>query len=287
MRSIQITQTITNRETGAIERYFDDINRETLISAEEEFILARKIREGDMAALQKLTKANLRFVVSIAKRYQHQGLPLADLISEGNIGLVRAAHKFDETRGFKFISCAVWWIRQRILDALSQHSRIIRLPRNHVNMLTLINNQSGPLEHQLERSATQEELADFFGIEVEKIKMVEAHSRRVLSYDAPVCIDDQSSMLEKIGNGELPIGDDTMADHYRLLAGSFLGLLNARERMIIEMSFGFHDRSPMMPTEIGDIIGLTAERVRQIKNHALEKLKEKAHKNRGSLLNTL
>ena len=285
MRSIQITQTITNRETSAVERYFDDISRVTLISAEEEFILARKIREGDTAALQKLTKANLRFVVSIAKRYQHLGLPLADLISEGNIGLVKAAHKFDETRGFKFISCAVWWIRQRILDALSQQSRTIRLPRNHINMLTLINNQSGALENQLERPATQEELADFFEIEVEKIKIVEAHSHRVLSYDAPVCFDDQSTMLEKISNGEPSIDEVLMNDYYREMAGSLLCKLNDRERTIIEMTFGFYDRLPMMPNEIGGIIGLTGERVRQIRNDALEKLKEKAHKHRESLLN--
>jgi len=278
MRSIQISQTIIKRETRAVERCFDDIKKETLISTEEEFILARKIREGDIAALQKLTKANLRFVVSIAKRYQHLGLPLADLISEGNIGLVKAAHKFDETRGFKFISCAVWWIRRHILDALSEHTRVIRLPRNQINMLTKINNQCGPLENQLERSATQEELADFFGIEVEKIKLAEAHASRVISYDAPIYFDDQSTMLEKISNHEQKVEEQLMAEFNGKLAGDLLGMLSGRERVILEMSFGFRGNHSMGPAEIGGVIGLTGERVRQIRNSALDKLKERAER---------
>jgi RNA polymerase primary sigma factor len=171
MRNLQITQAITNRDTPAVKRYFNDVAQEPLISAQEEVLLAQEIRQGDHSGLEKLIKANLRFVVSVAKRYQNQGLPLSDLISEGNIGLVRAAHRFDETQGFKFISCAVWWIRQSILDALSEHTRMIRLPRNHVNMLTKINNQAGLLENRLERSATQEELAEFFGVQLNKLKL--------------------------------------------------------------------------------------------------------------------
>lgn len=278
MRALQITQSITNRESQSVERYFNDMEQEPLITADEEAALARRIRGGDMAALQKLTKANLRFVVSVAKRYQSQGLPLADLISEGNIGLVRAAQKFDETRGFKFISFAVWWIRQCILDALSQHTRTIRLPRNHVNMLTKINNQAGPLENRLERRATQEELAEFFGVELDQLKIAEANAPRTLSYDAPVSCEDATTMLEKISSHEHTVDEQLMAEFTGKLAGDLLGMLSGRERVILEMSFGFNGNHPMVPAEIGDVIGLTGERVRQIRNGALDKLKERAER---------
>jgi RNA polymerase primary sigma factor len=283
MRALQITKSITNRESNSVERYFNDMEQEPLISAEEEVLLARKIRGGDLAALQKLTRANLRFVVSVAKRYQNQGLPLGDLISEGNIGLVRAAHKFDETRGFKFISCAVWWIRHGILDALAEHTRMIRLPRNHINMLTKINHQAGLLENRLERTATQEELAEFFGVNVDKIKVAEASAPRTLSFDAPISGQDETTMLEKISNGELDVQEQMMADFTGRFANDLLGTLSSRERSILEMSFGFHGSLPMLPTEIGQVIGLTGERVRQIKTIALDKLKDRAERFRSFL----
>jgi RNA polymerase primary sigma factor len=287
MRNLQITQAITNRDTPAVERYFNDVGQEPLISGQEEVLLAQRIRQGDRSALEKLIKANLRFVVSVAKRYQNQGLPLSDLISEGNIGLVRAAHRFDETRGFKFISCAVWWIRQSILDALSEQTRTIRLPRNHVNMLTKINNQAGLLENRLERSATQEELAEFFGVQLDKLKTAEASAPRTLSFDAPVSCEDATTMLEKISNGEHTVDEQIMAEHNGQFAAGLLKMLSMRERAILEMTFGFYDQLPMLPTEIGPLIGLTGERVRQIRNNALDKLRAQAEKHKPYFMNNL
>lgn len=207
MRNIQITASITNRESQATELYFNEIGKADLVNADEEFILARKIKQGDMAALDKLIQANLRFVISVAKKYQHQGLPLGDLISEGNIGLVKAAKRFDETRGFKFISFAVWWIRQSILSALAEHTRMMHLPRNHTNLLTKINNRSAELENQLERQPTDEELAELLEVTPEKIAYARYYSGRTASYDAPFKTGDDYLLIETLSSNDQTIED--------------------------------------------------------------------------------
>ncbi|WDF81478.1 RNA polymerase sigma factor RpoD/SigA [Mucilaginibacter sp. KACC 22773] len=275
MRQLNITQSFTNLESQCVEYYFHEIGKLKMISAEEEVLLAQKIRQGDKAALERLTTANLRFVVSIAKKYLNQGLPLSDLISEGNLGLLKAAEKFDETRGFKFISCAVWWIRQSILEALGENTRMLRLPHNQVNLLTKINRVTGELEGRLERTPTPDELAEVMNLPVENIVDAYSHSKRTVSYDTPISAEDEFTLLEKLGNQDEGIIEVLSNESLRILVGRLLKQLTRREQTIIELSYGFNNERAMCPTEVAGIIGLTGERVRQIKLIALDKLREK------------
>ncbi len=276
MRNLQISQAITNRETQSVEIYFNEIGKLQLISTEEEILLAKKIKQGDSAALDKLTKTNLRFVVSVAKKYQNHGLPLSDLISEGNIGLIRAAHTFDETRGFKFISYAVWWIRQSIIAAVSEHTRILRLPRNQINLLTKLNRVSGELETQLERQPSNEELAEIMGVSVDKIRDTRYYAGRTVSYDMPVSEEGDHRLIDILDNGERIIEDELIDESFRDAISKLLDVLTARERQIIELSYGFGGGHPMLPPDISPIVKLSNERVRQLKNEALVKLQKQA-----------
>jgi len=275
MRQLQITPSITNRDTQAIETYFNDIGRSSLVTAEEEVMLAQKIRQGDPVALDKLTRANLRFVVSVAKKYQHQGLPLGDLISEGNIGLIMAAKKFDETKGFKFISYAVWWIRQCIMLAIAEHTRTVRLPMNQINMLTRINRMSGELEGRLERQPTTEELAEWIGTATEKIEDARHYGGRTISYDTPLD-DDDFCLLDRLKHDEEgPDGELLMQSKWLAING-LMDVLSKRERKVIEMSFGIGYDHAMENPEIARHIGMTSESIRTIKKSCLLKLKERA-----------
>lgn len=273
MRRLRITSSITNRDTTSVEIYFHEIAKLKTISAEEEVILARKIRQGDHTALERLTRANLRFVVSIAKKYQYQGLPLGDLISEGNIGLVKAAKLFDETKGFKFISFAVWWIRQSILAAIAEHTRMIRLPRNNINLLTKINHTASQLESQLERCPTNEELAEFIGIVTDKITEVRNYSSRTSSYDISVSHESDFPLIEMLGNGEQTMEEILMLESEKQNIIFLLETLTPREQTVIKLSFGLNGEQEKVPAEIGPLVNLSTERVRQIRNEALRKLK--------------
>lgn len=280
MRQLKISQSITTRETESLNKYLSEIGQVDLIDAEEEILLAQKIRQGDQAALEKLTKANLRFVVSVAKQYQNQGLTLGDLISEGNLGLIKAAGRFDETKGFKFISYAVWWIRQSIIAAIADQSRIVRLPLNQVGALSKIRKITSKLEHEFEREPTIEELAEALQTTSEKVSEAMDHGRRQISFDAPT----------KNGTGET--GHETLLDFTRsnavspdtvLMADSLstdirrilAELGNSRQRQVLAMFYGV-DIPAMSLTEIGEKLKLTRERVRQIKDKALADLKKKA-----------
>ncbi|WP_158994089.1 RNA polymerase sigma factor RpoD/SigA [Mucilaginibacter sp. L196] len=278
MRSLQITQSITNRETQVLESYFKEVGKLELITAEEEVLLAQKIKQGDQDALERLTKTNLRFVVSVAKKYQHLGLPLSDLISEGNLGLVKAAKRFDETRGFKFVSFAVWWIRQSILLAIAEHTRMVRLPLNQINLLTKMNRFSGDLENLLERQPTDKELAEMMGIPMEKIGDARYHSARTSSYDAPYNIDDEYTLINKLADPDSTI-DHILIEQseYQNISG-LLDALSSRERKVIELSFGLSSDWPLPIADIANQMGLTSERIRQIKVDAITKLKARAAK---------
>lgn len=274
MRDLQITASITNRESASVEAYLNEIGKVPLIGAEEEAQLARQIRNGDQAALDRLLKVNLRFVVSVAKKYQNHGLPLGDLISEGNLGLLKAARKFDETRGFKFISYAVWWIRQAMLEAIAQQARMIRLPNNQVGMITQMNKAAARLEQVVERQPTAEEIADFMQKDVARVKDAAAAAPRTASYDAPLSqCEDEYSLLDRIHSG------DAMTDHLLLQANRetamdrLLRTLPDRERQIIELSYGLNGERELDHVEIGERIGLSPERVRQLRKIALDKLK--------------
>ncbi len=284
MRNLQITQSITNRETKSVETYFNEIGKVGLVCAQEEIVLAQKIRQGDQAALEKLTQANLRFVVSVAKKYQNLGLPLEDLISEGNLGLIKAAQRFDETRGFKFISFAVWWIRQNILLALAEHTRMVRLPMNQINMLTKMNRLSGDLESHLERRPTNEELAELMDISVDKIADSRYYSARTSSYDAPFSIDEDYTLIDRLTNNEKSKEDLLINESDRQRIRCFLDILSVRERRVIELSFGFDCDWPLSPADIGAIVGISSERVKQIARGAIEKLKNSADEVKGCFL---
>lgn len=274
MRELQITQSITNRESQSVEAYLNEIGKVALIGAEEEAQLARMIRNGDQAALDKLLKVNLRFVVSVAKKYQNQGLPLGDLISEGNLGMVRAAKKFDETKGFKFISYAVWWIRQSILEAIAQQSRMIRLPNNQVGMITQMNRAASQLEQLVERQPTPHELAEFMEKDLERVLDAVAAAPRTASYDAPLnqCEDDYS-LLDRVTDGQSPADSIVLAESNQVALAQLLRRLSTRERKVIELSYGLSGERDLHHTDIGERIGLSAERVRQIRRIALEKLR--------------
>ena len=274
MRQLKITKSITNRSSEALDKYLLEIGKEELVSVEEEVELAQRIRQGDQRALEKLTKANLRFVVSVAKQYQNQGLSLQDLINEGNIGLIKAAQKFDETRGFKFISYAVWWIRQSILQALAEQSRIVRLPLNQVGSVNKISKVLAKFEQENERRPSVAELAEELNIEEDKISEVLRVSGRQVSVDAPFQDGEENCLLDVLTNEDAPHTDSPM-DKESLcseLDNILSAVLKDREKKVIVMSFGIgrHEKSL---EEIGDLLGLTRERVRQIKEKSLRKIK--------------
>lgn len=275
MRQLKITQTITTRESQSLERYFNEINKMEMITPEEEVELAKRIRQGDREALEKLTKANLRFVVSVAKQYQNRNLSLNDLINEGNLGLVKAAQKFDETRGFKFISYAVWWIRQSIMQALAEQSRIVRLPLNKTGALSKINKAFSDLEQQYEREPTPEELAEILEMDVAEITNTLNASTKQVSVDAPFGDDESGSLLDVIENKSIPKVDHDVAylDSLKVETSRALSTLSEREKQVIEMFFGIGKEEPMSLEQIGEALDLTRERVRQIKETALKRLR--------------
>lgn len=273
MRQLKITKSITNRESAALEKYLQEIGHEELLSVEEEVELAQRIKKGDRKALEKLTKANLRFVVSVAKQYQNQGLSLPDLINEGNLGLIKAAERFDETRGFKFISFAVWWIRQNILQALAEQSRIVRLPLNQVGSVNKINKALSKFEQENERRPSIDEIAEEVNLPHEKIESAMKINGRHVSVDAPFSDSDDSSLLDIIPNDDSPMADNTLViESLKEEIKNTLQQLNERERKIIEAFFGI-DQPEMTMAEIGTKYGLTRERVRQIKEKAIRKLR--------------
>ncbi|HKL34579.1 MAG: sigma-70 family RNA polymerase sigma factor [Tangfeifania sp.] len=283
MRQLKITKSITNRESASLDKYLQEIGKEELITVEEEVELAQRIKKGDQAALEKLTRANLRFVVSVAKQYQNQGLSLPDLINEGNLGLIKAAEKFDETRGFKFISYAVWWIRQSILQALAEQSRIVRLPLNQVGSLNKINKAYSKFEQEHERKPSPEELADSLELPADKVSDTLRVSGRHVSVDAPFVDGEDNSLLDVLVNNDSPNADRTLIQEslareiHRALA-----TLTEREADIIRLFFGIGCQE-MTLEEIGERFGLTRERVRQIKEKAIRRLR---HTSRSKLLKT-
>ncbi len=281
MRQLKITKSITNRESASLDKYLQEIGKEELIAIEEEVELAQRIKKGDAKALEKLTKANLRFVVSVAKQYQNQGLSLPDLINEGNLGLIKAAEKFDETRGFKFISYAVWWIRQSILQALAEQSRIVRLPLNQVGSLNKINKALSKFEQQHERKPSPEELAEVLGVAPEKVADTLRVSGRHISVDAPFVDGEDNSLLDVLINDDSPVADRSLLNES--LAREIdraLATLTERESDIVKLFFGIGD-AEMTLEEIGERFGLTRERVRQIKEKAIRRLR---HTSRSKLL---
>ena len=274
MRQLKITKSITNRESASLDKYLQEIGREELVSPEEEVELSQRIRKGDQKALEKLTRANLRFVVSVAKQYQNQGLSLPDLINEGNLGLIKAAEKFDETRGFKFISYAVWWIRQSILQALAEQSRIVRLPLNQVGSLNKINKALSQFEQKNERSPSNEELSEMIDIPQDKISDTLRVSGRHVSVDAPFVEGEDNSLLDVIPNDDSPMADRGLVNEsLSTEIERSLQILTTREREIIKSFFGIGCQE-MTLEEIGERLDLTRERVRQIKETAIRKLKK-------------
>ena len=275
MRQLKITKSITNRETASLDKYLQDIGKEALITAEEEVELARKIRAGDQKALDKLCRANLRFVVSVAKQYQNQGLSLPDLINEGNLGLVKAAQKFDETRGFKFISYAVWWIRQSIIQALAEHSRLVRLPLNKVGSLTKINKAFSDLEQKYQREPTPDELAEMLEITVEEVEATLGISARHVSMDAPFTDGESNALIDVLENINAD-KTDAHLDYKESLKQETertLSSLTDREREVIKRFFGIGVEHPQTLEDIGEELGITRERIRQIKDKAITKLR--------------
>ena len=273
MRQLKITKSITNRESESLEKYLQEIGREELITIDEEVELAARIRAGDRRALERLTKANLRFVVSVAKQYQNQGLSLADLINEGNVGLIKAAEKFDETRGFKFISYAVWWIRQSILQAIAEQSRIVRLPLNQVGSVNKINRALNLFEQQNERRPSVQELSEHVNLPQEKIDEAMSANTRHVSVDAPFSDGDEGSLLDILVNDDSPTADRQLVqESLQEEIKQALKVLNERERNVIEAFFGIN-QPELTLDEIGAKYGLTRERVRQIKEKAIRRLR--------------
>lgn len=283
MRQLKITKSITNRESASLDKYLQEIGREELVSPEEEVELAQRIRKGDQKALEKLTKANLRFVVSVAKQYQNQGLSLPDLINEGNVGLIKAAEKFDETRGFKFISYAVWWIRQSILQAIAEQSRIVRLPLNQVGSVNKINRELNKFEQEHERRPSVDEIADRIDLPEEKIEEAMKANNRHVSMDAPFVDGEDNSLLDVLADNNMPMADKALVqESLRKEIDRAIELLNDREQKVVRAFFGIG--SPEMTLEeIGDKYNLTRERVRQIKEKAIRRLR---HNTKNKLLKT-
>jgi RNA polymerase primary sigma factor len=286
MRQLKITKQVTNRETASLDKYLSEIGRVELISADEEVELAKKIKQGDQAALEKLTKANLRFVVSVSKQYQNQGLTLPDLINEGNLGLIKAAQRFDETRGFKFISYAVWWIRQSIIQALAEQSRIVRLPLNKIGTINKINKTFSKLEQEFEREPTPGEISDLLEMTEQDVKDSMRTTGRHVSMDAPLSTSDDGS-----GNlYDLMISDDSPSPEHELINDSLrreieraLTTLTMREAEVLRCFFGLDGKAAMTLEEIGEKFELTRERVRQIKEKGIRRLK---HTSRSKILKT-
>ena len=276
MRQLKIAKQVTNRETASLDKYLQEIGRVDLITADEEVELARRIRAGDRAALERLTKANLRFVVSVSKQYQNQGLALPDLINEGNLGLIKAAERFDETRGFKFISYAVWWILQSILQALAEQARIVRLPLNKIGNINKINRAFSELEQKFERPPSAEELAEFLDCSTDEVKQSLAQNGRHISMDAPLVEGDESSsnMYDVLSGEGMPSPENNLTiESLRSDIKRSLLSLTPRESEVISMFYGLEGRPPMSLEEIGDRFDLTRERVRQIKEKAIRRLK--------------
>ena len=273
MRQLKITKSITNRESESLEKYLQEIGKEELISIEEEVELAARIRKGDRCALERLTRANLRFVVSVAKQYQNQGLSLADLINEGNVGLIKAAEKFDETRGFKFISYAVWWIRQSILQAIAEQSRIVRLPLNQVGAMNKISRVLNKFEQENERRPSVEEISEEVNLPEEKIDEAISTNTHHVSVDAPFTEGDENTLLDIMVNENSPSADRQLVNEsLRTEINAALKVLNNRERNIIEAYYGIN-QPELTLEEIGTKYGLTRERVRQIKEKAIRRLR--------------
>lgn len=284
MRQLKITKQVTNRETASLDKYLQEIGKVGLISADEEVELAQKIKAGDQKALDKLTKANLRFVVSVAKQYQNQGLTLPDLINEGNLGLIKAAQRFDETRGFKFISYAVWWIRQSILQALAEQSRIVRLPLNKIGSINKINKKYAELEQLNERAPSAEEIAQELDMTEEDVKESLKNSGRHISMDAPLVEGEDSNLYDVLKSGESPNPDrELMNESLRIEIERALQTLTPREADVIRLYFGLGGQHTMTLEEIGETFDLTRERVRQIKEKAIRRLK---HTSRSKILKT-
>ncbi|MAZ58353.1 MAG: RNA polymerase subunit sigma [Flavobacteriales bacterium] len=284
MRQLKITKQVTNRETASLDKYLQEIGKVDLISADEEVTLAQKIKEGDEIALEKLTKANLRFVVSVAKQYQNQGLSLPDLINEGNLGLIKAAKRFDETRGFKFISYAVWWIRQSILQALAEQSRIVRLPLNKIGSINKINKTYASLEQKYEREPSADEIASVLEISPNDVRESQRNSGRHISMDAPLVDGEDSNLYDVIMSGESPNPDDSLInDSLRTEIERSLMTLTEREADVIRLYFGLGSKHAMTLEEIGEKFDLTRERVRQIKEKGIRRLK---HTSRSKILKT-
>jgi len=275
MRQLKITKSITNRESQSLEKYLQEIGKVDLITPEEEVNLAIRIKQGDQRALEKLTSANLRFVVSVAKQYQNQGLSLSDLINEGNLGLIKAAQRFDETRGFKFISYAVWWIRQSILQALAEQSRIVRLPLNKVGLSNKISKAYSQLEQEFEREPSPDELATILEINIEEVEATLGVAARHVSMDAPFIDGEDNSLLDVLENPNAVSADEEL-DHYDSLRREIersLSTLTDRQKDVIMLYFGIAVEHPMSLEDIGEKFGLTRERVRQIKDKAITKLR--------------
>jgi RNA polymerase primary sigma factor len=284
MRQLKITKQVTNRETASLDKYLQEIGKVDLITAEEEVELAQRIKAGDQIALEKLTKANLRFVVSVAKQYQNQGLTLPDLINEGNLGLIKAAQRFDETRGFKFISYAVWWIRQSILQALAEQSRIVRLPLNKIGSINKINKTFAFLEQAHERAPSAEEIAKELDMTINDVKESLKNSGRHVSMDAPLVEGEDSNLYDVLNSGESPNPDKTLLNEsLRTEIERALETLTPREADVVRLYFGLGNQHAMTLEEIGETFDLTRERVRQIKEKAIRRLK---HTSRSKILKT-
>jgi RNA polymerase primary sigma factor len=281
MRQLKITQSITNRENQSLDKYLTEIGKVDLITAQEEVILAQKIRDGDQAALERLTKANLRFVVSVAKQYQNQGLTLGDLINEGNLGLIKAARRFDETKGFKFISYAVWWIRQSIISAIADQSRAVRLPLNQIGTLSKIRKAQSKLEQEFEREPTPEELAEMLETTVEKISDSLNNSGRQVSVDAPFQDGEEGTLLDVMHSKEPTTDSFLMHDSLAIELNRSLSKLAERDREVVMLFYGLGNHSAHTLEEIGEKFVLTRERVRQIKDKALQRIK---HSSRSGAL---
>jgi RNA polymerase sigma factor, sigma-70 family len=282
MRQLKITKQVTNRETASLDKYLQEIGKVELISAEEEVELAQRIKQGDKIALEKLTKANLRFVVSVSKQYQNQGLSLPDLINEGNLGLIKAAQRFDETRGFKFISYAVWWIRQSILQALAEQSRIVRLPLNKIGSINKINKAYAKLEQEYEREPNAEEIADVLEITEAEVKESMKNAGRHISMDAPLVQDEDNNMYDVLKSDEAPTPEtELLYESLRKEIDRAISTLTPREADVIRLYFGLNGSHPMTLEEIGEKFDLTRERVRQIKEKAIRRLK---HTSRSKIL---
>jgi RNA polymerase primary sigma factor len=284
MRQLKITKQVTNRETASLDKYLQEIGKVDLITADEEVELAQRIKAGDQIALEQLTKANLRFVVSVAKQYQNQGLTLPDLINEGNLGLIKAAQRFDETRGFKFISYAVWWIRQSILQALAEQSRIVRLPLNKIGSINKINKTFAFLEQANERMPSPEEIAKELDMTVEDVKQSLKNSGRHVSMDAPLIDGENSNLYDVLRSGESPNPDkELLHESLRTEIERALETLTPREADVVRLYFGLAGQHSMTLEEIGETFDLTRERVRQIKEKAIRRLK---HTSRSKILKT-